>query len=382
MVHKIEIVPVVSKRARRTFVRFPWKIYQGDPNWVPPLITDRLDQLDPHKNPYLAEDHLALYLARKGREPVGTIAAFIDHSSIEHLKVDMGGYGFFEVIEDYAVAEKLLDAACQVVSSWGMKGIRGPTNFGIHNEPGFLIEGYDSPPASLEAHTPPYYHEFVERYGMEKYRDLFAWRAHLTDVGSKLEKLPEQILQVYEAISKRGGVTVRKLKMELWDQEIALAHDLFNDTLDELPEHIPMSMESFRGFAAQMRPLLDPDLVLFAESGGTTVGFIVAIPDPNQVLKHLNGRLYPLGWLKALWQQRHIDQVTFKLFGVRKEYRRRGIETLLYFEALKAATTKGYQWLDGSTTSELNSAVVSMAERLGAKRYKTFRLYQMNFSDD
>jgi GNAT superfamily N-acetyltransferase len=128
-----------------------------------------------------------------------------------------------------------------------------------------------------------------------------------------------------------------------------------------------------------MKPLLDPDLVLFAEAGGKAVGFGVAIPDPNRLLHKLNGRIFPLGWLKALWYQRRIDQVTFKLFGVRKEYRRRGIDTLLYFEVIKAAAAKGYKWLDGSTTSEFNPAVVRMADRLGADRYKEFRLYQMTF---
>jgi len=194
-----------------------------------------------------------------------------------------------------------------------------------------------------------------------------------------MENMPEKILQVFETISKRGGVAVRKLNLKAWDQEVRLVHELFNDTLEELPEHVPMSLEAFQGFAAQMRPLLDPDLVLFAEVNGNAIGFIVAIPDPNQLLHKLNGRLFPLGWLKMLWHRRLIDQVTFKLFGVRKEYRRRGIDTLLYFEAIKAAREKGYKWLDGSTTSEFNPTVVRMVERLGAERYKLFRLYQKTF---
>jgi GNAT superfamily N-acetyltransferase len=379
MAHNIHIDPVVSKRDLRAFVRFPWKVYAGDANWVPPLISERLKQLDPEKNPYVSRPHLTLHLARRGREPVGTIAAFVDRSSVEHLEVEMGGFGFFEVIQDYGVAKRLLDVACGDVRRWGMKGIRGPTNFGIHNEPGLLLQGHDSPPALLEAHTPPYYQQFVERYGMQKYRDLYAWRAHLPDLGENLERMPEQIQQVFEAVSRRGGVTVRKLRMDDWDREVEAAHELFNATLDELPEHVPMSLEAFRGFAEGMRSMLDPDIALFAEADGRTVGFIVAIPDPNRLLHKLNGHLFPLGWLKMLWYRRRIDQVTFKLFGLRKEYRRRGIDTLLYYKAIKAAAERGYRWLDGSTTSEFNPGVIRMAERLGAERYKWFRLYQMRF---
>lgn len=379
MGYPIVINAVDSRRELRDFVCFPWKIYQDDPNWVPPLIADRMKQLDPAENAYLSTEHHAFFIARRGQKPVGTVATFIDHSSVEHLQEEMGGFGFFEAVEDYEVAEKLWDAACTTVEGWGMKGIRGPTNFGIHNEPGFLLQGFDTPPASLEAHTPSYYAKFAEQYGMQKYRDLYAWRANLAGLGQNLEKLPQEILRVFEVISKRSGISIRKINMNRWDQEVILVHKLFNETLEQLQEHVPMSREAFRDFAAQMKPLLDPDLVLFAEMEGKTVGFIVAFPDPNQLLHKLNGRIFPLGWLKMLWYRRKIDQVTFKLFGVREEYRRRGIDTLLYFEAIKSAVAKGYRWLDGSTTSEFNPAVVRMAERLGAERYKLFRLYQKTF---
>jgi GNAT superfamily N-acetyltransferase len=379
MAQKIEITPVTSKKDLRAFVRFPWKIYKDDPHWVPPLITDRVKQLSSEQNSERLKGRLSLYLARRGKEPLGTIAAYIDHSSNTHLDVEMGFFGFFEAIHDFEVAQGLLDTACKQVKNWGMKGIRGPMNFSIHNEPGLLIMGGDSPPASLEAHTPPYYVDFVKRYGLEKYRDLYAWRAYLPDLGKKMENMPEQIVQVFEAVSKRGGVTVRKLRMEDWDREIVLAHELFNETLEQLQEHVPMSLSDFQKFATEMKPVLDSDLVLFAEIEGKAVGFIVAIPDPNRLLQKLNGSLFPLGWLKMLLYRGEIDQVTFKLFGVKKEYRRRGIETLLYFEAVKSAAEKGYTWLDGSTTSEFNPGVVRMAERLGAEKYKLFRLYQKVF---
>ena len=375
----LEVSPVHSRRDLQAFVRFPWQVYRGDRNWVPPLISDRLHRLDPAHNPFFAHAEVELFLARRSGRVVGTIAAFVDHRRNERYGERIGGFGFFEVIDDYAIAEALLDAACRRVREWGMQGIRGPTNFGMIDEPGVLIAGADCPPALLEAHTPPYYREFLERYGMVKYRDQYAWRVSLPDLGRNLERIPEQAWRVFEAARTRGDVRVRKLRLEDWDSEVALVHELYNTCHRDVPDHMPMTPEAFRRFANRMRPLLDPDLVLFVELDGKPVGFFVAIPDFNRVLWRMNGRLWPLGWLKMLWYRRRIDQISFKLLGVLEEYRRQGLDVLMWLEAVRIAAAKGYRWLDGSLTSELNTPVVRLAERLGAERYKHYRLYQMLF---
>jgi GNAT superfamily N-acetyltransferase len=191
--------------------------------------------------------------------------------------------------------------------------------------------------------------------------------------------IPEQMLRVFDTIKQKGGVSIRKADLNVWDREVKIAHRLFNVTLEELPGHVPLNTEEFRRFADQMKPLLDTDMVLFAEVDGEPVGFLVAIPDFNRVLMHLNGRLFPFGWLKLLWHIRKIDVISFKLFGVLKEYRRRGIEVLLYLEAVRSAAAKGYEWLDGSLTSEFNPNILNLTERLGVERYKQFRLYEKMF---
>ncbi len=375
----IHVSPVRSERDLRAFVRFPWQVYRGDRNWVPPLLTERLHRLDPTHNPFFEHAEVELFLACRNGRVVGTIAAFVDHRRNERYGEQIGGFGFFEVINDYAVAEQLLDAACRRVREWGMQGIRGPTNFGMIDEPGVLIAGADCPPALLEAHTPPYYREFLERYGMVKYRDQYAWRVSLPELGRNLERIPEQVWRVFEAARARGDVRVRRLRLEDWEHEVALVHELYNTCHRHVPDHMPMTAEMFRRFAKRMKPLLDPDLVLFLEADGKTVGFFVAIPDFNRVLWHLNGRLWPFGWLKMLWYRRRIDQISFKLIGVLEEYRRQGLDVLMWLEAVRVAAAKGYRWLDGSLTSELNTPVVRLAERLGAERYKHYRLYQMLF---
>ena len=212
---------------------------------------------------------------------------------------------------------------------------------------------------------------------MEKEQDAFAWRAFRSQIGEELKNLPPELLRVADVARQAANVTIRKARLEQWDEEIATAHYLFNITLRHLPDYIPITEEEFLRFAGQIRPFLDPDLALFAESDGKVVGFCVAVPDINRVLIRLNGRLFPLNWLKINRYIRQIDVVSFKLMGVLEEYRRRGIDALLYLEAVKAVFDKGYAWLDGSLTSEFNPMVNLIAHRLGAERYKHYRLYKM-----
>jgi GNAT superfamily N-acetyltransferase len=374
----IQIRPVTARRELRAFVRFPWRVYEGDPNWVPPLISERLAYLDPATGPFYRHADVALFLARRGREVVGTIAAFVDQHHIEHMGQPGGGFGFFEVIEDYTVAERLLDTACEWLRVRHMPVVRGPTNFGNNDCPGVLIEGANCPPVMLEAHTPAYYKGFLERYGMEKDHDLYAWRAFSSQFGSELKEVLPELAQVADVARQRTNVTIRKARLENWEQESATVHHLFDTTLHGVvPDHIPMTVAEFRRLASQVRPFLDPDLALFAEVEGDPVGFFIAFPDVNRVLIHLNGRLFPFGWLKIRRYIRQIDVVTFKLMGVLQEYRRRGIDALLYLEGVKAFLDKGYEWLDGSLTSEQNPMINLIAGRLGAERYKRYRLYRM-----
>jgi GNAT superfamily N-acetyltransferase len=373
----IQIQPVTTRRDLRAFVTFPWRVYRHDPNWVPPLLSERLEYLDPARGPFYKHADVALFLARRGREVVGTIGAFVDHQRVEYFGRQEGGFGCFEVVEDYAVAGQLLDAVCTWLRERKMTHMRGPTNFGDWDCPGVLVGETNCPPVMLEGHTPLYYKDLLEQYGMEKEQDAFAWRAFRSQIGEELKNLPPELLRVADVARQAANVTIRKVRLEKWDEEIATAHYLFNVTLRHLPDYIPITEEEFLRFAGQIRPFLDPDLALFAESDGKVVGFCVAVPDINRVLVRLNGRLFPLNWLKINRYIRQIDVVSFKLMGVLEEYRRRGIDALLYLEAVKAVFDKGYAWLDGSLTSEFNPMVNLIAHRLGAERYKHYRLYKL-----
>jgi GNAT superfamily N-acetyltransferase len=377
MIGTVEIHPVTTRRDLKVFVRFPWQVYRGDRLWVPPLISDRLEYLDPARGIFYKDADVALFMARKGRQMLGTIAAFVDHARVRHLGRAEGGFGFFEVVEEYEAAAALLDACRGWLRQRGMVSVRGPTNFGDNDSPGVLIEGTDYPPAMLEAHTPPYYKDFLERYGMQKENDLYAWRATFEKVAAELHGAPSDIVHVADAARKDSALSIRRIRLENWDQEVATIRTLFNATMDHIPDSIPIGEEDFRRLASQMRPFLDPELGLIAEIGGAPVGYCLLIPDTNRVLARLNGRLLPFHWLRIGRYIREIDVVSFKLLGVLKEYRRRGIDALLYVEALAKAKERGYAWLDGSLTSELNPGINLIARSRGAEMYKRYRLYRM-----
>ena len=373
----VEIRPVTTRRDRKAFVRFPWQVYRGDPLWVPPLISDRLAYLDPTKGGFHSHADVALFTARRGRQVLGTIAAFVDHDRVRHTGRQEGGFGFFEVLEEYEAAAALLDACRRWLGQRGMVSVRGPTSFGENDCPGVLIAGTDFPPAMMEAHTPPYYREFLERYGMEKEVDAFAWRVTFDRVGTALDGGVLDLVHVAEAARKDASLSLRRIRLEDWDREVSLIRGLFNASLSELPGAVPLGEEDFGRTALALKPFLDPQLGLIAEVEGKHVGYCLLIPDTNRVLARLNGRLLPFQWLKLRRYIREIDVVSFKLLGVLKEYRRRGIDALLYVEALRAAKERGYAWLDGSLTSELNPAINLIARSRGAECYKHYRIYRM-----
>lgn len=377
MAGTVEIHPVTTRRDLKAFVRFPWLVYRGDRLWVPPLIAERLAYLDPARGPFYRHAEVALFMARRKRRVLGTVAAFVDRDRVGHLGRPVGGFGFFEVVEDYDVAAALLDACRGWLRRRGMTAVRGPTNFGDNDCPGVLIAGTEFPPAMMEAHTPPYYRELLERYGMRKENDAFAWRVTFDKVGAELDGAPSDIVRVADMARRDPTLSIRRIRLDDWDREVSLIRDLFNASLSQLRDAVPIGAEDFARSALQLKPFLDPELGLIAEVKGVPVGYCLLIPDTNRVLARLNGRLFPINWIRIGRFIREIDVVSFKLLGVLKEYRRRGIDALLYVEALRTAKERGYAWLDGSLTSELNPAINLIAKGRGAELYKHYRVYEM-----
>lgn len=377
---ELEIMPIVphDRVNRKRFVRFPWQIYAGDPFWTPPLIRSQLKTLDPARGTFFRHGEAVPLIARRGRRDVGTIVAWINHRSNRYRDEKVAGFGFFEVVEDYQVAESLLATACDWARARGMTLIRGPLYFTTEDSPGALVEGQEWPPVLLMGHTPLYYADFLEQFGMRKYRDAYGFRLDLSELRGDVNNLPVKIVRAADVMRRRYAFIVRPLRMADWDEELAAAMKIFNQALGYQREHVPMDEAEFLSSANDLKRIVDPDLVFFAEADGQPIGISITLPDVNQVLRRMNGRLFPWGWLRLLWYRRRINVASIKILGVLEAYRGKGIEAVFAVETGRQLIAKGYNWVDLSLVAEENANAIRIADHLGLERYKIYRTYEMD----
>ena len=375
----ITVRPVVSPRERRAFLRLPWRIYRNDPRWVPPILSERASRMDPARNPFFRHGEAAFFVAWRGREPVGTIAPAVDQQANEHRGQQVGVFGFFECVEEYGVAKALLDRAVTWARERELQALRGPQSFGPSDEPGLLIEGRQTPPVLLMGWSPPYYVAFVERYGFRKYQDSLAYRAYIADYTDEEGevRIPEKLLRVVDYVRRRYGYRVRPGNLKEWDRELEVARRIYNRSLGTLPDFVLIDKAEWQRQADLMRPLLDPDLVVFAEVEGQPVGFGLALPDINQALLHCNGLRYPWDYVKLWWYSRRISGVSFKILAMLPEYWGRGLDGLIYLQIAQASLRKGYQWMDMSLTGDDNPMTNRLVTRMGVGLDKRYRVYEM-----
>ena len=358
--------------------RFARTIYRKDPNWVQPILADRLDKVDPSRNPFWRTAERRLWMALRDDEVVGTIAAIHDRKSNEVLHRSTGTFGFFECLDDPRAAVLLVDTASAWLSARGLTTMRGPYNPAGDDEPGILVEGFGTLPAIMEAHSPPYYAPLLESAGMRKYQDMFA-RLFVRPAGNHpfLQDAPPRLRRAIEIAGKRDrGVVIRTLDPRRWDEDIRTACRLFNRALAYLPDHVPVSEEEFLALAAGLKPILDIDLALLAEIDGKPAGFGLMLPDANQALRHVDGRLDLVGILRFLWHRRSIDRASFKIMMVAPEYQDRFVEVLIIQRLCETLWRKGYQEVDLSLTGDENWKSNRIQERTGTHVYRRYRIYQ------
>jgi hypothetical protein len=367
----IQIETVADRRGIERFIRFPWRVYEGDPNWVPPILSEVRFLLS-DKNPFFRHAEAAYFLARKGEEVVGRIAAIIDHVHIKFHNERAGFFGFFECLPDLQIAESLLAAASNWLKERGIEIMRGPMNPSINDECCFLLEGFDSPPMVMMTYNPPYYLDYMEKCGLKKAKDFYAYTADVDKVAS-LERLEKISLSVK---AKIPGLAVRPVNLKAYDKEVDAMKVIFNSAFIRNWGALPMTDEEITSMAKRLKPLIVPELLMIAEVDGKPAGIFLALPDYNQVLKKLNGRLGLVGLLKFLWYSRKITDIRVLLLGVNKEYRKKGIDGLLYLESFRAATRKGYKRAEMSWVLEDNSLMQKGCELMGGKIYKKYRIYE------
>ena len=374
---EIEVRPVQSRSDLDVFAKFPWQIYKGDPYWVPPLLDDRYSRIDLQKNPFWRTAEREVWIAWRGKQPVGTIAAIIDRRWNEVMKQAIGGIGFFECVQDQEVANRLFAIAASSLKQKGMQVMRGPYNPSQTDEIGILVEGFDTRPAILEAHSPVYYPNLFENAGFTKYNDTVARMALINPAKIDFAHgFPEKMRRVGERTGQRPDLTLRKVNMKDWDNELRLACRLYNEALSPLPDFIPLTDEEFMIFANSFKAIIDPEMALIAQVGSRPVGFAIALPDINEALLHVNGRLDLPGLAKLWWYSRRIKRVSFKILIMIPDFQCRGIESLLTMRVGQAVWKKGYREVDMSLTGEENEKSTTMQEHLGFKVYRRYRIYQ------
>lgn len=361
---------VKTRQELMDFIRFPWKIYQGNPYWIPPLIKDHIQKFSP-QSPFRAHAEMVLYLAYRGKEIMGRIAGIIDRHYIEFHQEKVGFFGFFESQKDPEVNHLLFSSVASWLKERGMEKMIGPMNPSTNDECGLLIDAFDLPPCLMMPYNPPYYPALIEGEGFRKAMDLYAYLLEKeTFHHDRLERITQRILK------KEPTLSVRSLNLKRFNDELAIIKEIYNNSWSKNWGFVPMTDEEIDDLAKNLKPLVVPDLILFAYSGEEPVGFSAALPDYNVVLKHLNGKLGPIGLLKFLYFSRKIHLVRIMLLGIKLAFQKRGIEGLLYIETFKRGIAKGYRKGECSWILENNLLMQHGIEAMGGKRYKTYRIYE------
>jgi GNAT superfamily N-acetyltransferase len=367
----MQVEEISDKNGLDRFIRFPWAVYKGNPNWVPPLLSE-IKFILGRKNPFFEHAEAAYFLATEGSAVVGRIAAIIDRNHISIHNEKVGFFGYFECLRDPVIGERLLEAASSWLRQRGMEIMRGPMNPSMNDECGFLLEGFDSPPMIMMSYTQPYYLEYMERCGLYKVKDLFAYISIIDDV-AVVERLERLSQGVYKRIP---GLTVRPAILKDFDRELERVKDIYNSAWSKNWGFVPMTDAEINSMAKRLKPLIVPELLIIAEVDGKPAAFFMVVPDYNQVLQRLNGRLLPFGVFKFLWYSHRITDIRGITLGVKEEYRRKGIEGLLYLESFRAAKRRGYKRAEMSWVLEDNSLVQRGCELMGGKLYKKYRIFE------
>jgi len=371
----MEVRPVQTRGERRLFLTFPWRVYKSDPLWVPPVLSDQAKTIDPKRGVFFQRGEAEFFILWHGREPVGTICCAEDKSA--HIQQPWKDcmIGFFECLDDYSIAQALFDQAVTWAQARQLDALYGPYNLDYENSYGVLVDGRDRPPVILCGHSPPYYQDFFERYGFQPRRgDNIAYAADLDLTSPKIQWLR----RLAEKVRQRGHFRVRPADLVHWSEEIDRVYGLINRALAHLTGFIPWQREALQAELEPFRQFVDPELILFAETtDGETVGWFPGIPNLNEILIHTNGLRYPWNTLQLLSRMRHKPEcLSIKSVLVPPEYWDTGVAVLLFDEMAHRAAAKGYKWVDLSLTSDDNPRTPILAEHMGAKIYKRYRVYR------
>jgi len=363
---EITIKTVAAQKDLLKFIKLPWKLYQDDPYWVPPLIMDRKKLLDKKHNPFFKHAEMELFLAYKNGELVGRIAGICNENHNNFHKDKMGFFGFYESINDKVVMQALFDKVISWLKDHDKNGMYGPMNPSTNDEIGLLIKGFDSPPYIMMCHNPPYYQNLFEEYGLKKAKDLYAWH-----IDAVKRDVPERMVRIAQQTAAKYNITLRNLNIKNLKSEVHLLREVFNDAWSNNWGFVPLTDEELEHAADELKQIADEEFLLIAEKNGKAVGFSITLPR--------NGRLLPFGLVKLMLGLKKIRTMRLPLLGIIKEYQHIGLGALFYMETLNRAKKRGVTAGEMSWVLEDNVPMNKAIENLGAEIYKTYRIYELNF---
>lgn len=366
----IAIQKVTTRRELREFIDLPWEIYKNYPHWVPPLKAEVEKMVSPGKYPFWNHAVRELFVARKDGKVAGRIAAIRDdhHDRVHGEKA--GFFGFFECVEDYAVARALFDAAKTWCKTKGCEFLRGPASPSANDEYGFLLEGFDNDPAVIMPYNPEYYLRFSEQYGFAKVKDLYAL-LKIVNTG-----IPARIEKIMLRAQKTSPFKLRAIDPKNFKRDVDIIKSIYNGAWEKNWGFVPMTNEEMDLTAESIKPFYDPELIIIAELDGKPAGVALTVPNVNEVLKKLNGKMNLLGMIKFLWYKRKIKGCRTLVGGCLPEFRKTGLIAELFHETARRAGNR-YDWCELGWNLEDNDLINRFDMEIGGQIYKKYRVYQM-----
>ncbi|MCY0988545.1 N-acetyltransferase [Nannocystis sp. ILAH1] len=369
-------VPLSDRKLVERFIRVPWYVHREhhpSPRWVPPLLMDRRDYLNPDKNPFFKHVQAAFWIARKDGRDVARVAAVRDEDFVKFHGLQTGYLGMFECPDDPELAQALVDTAKAWLAVRGCTAMIGPFELSMNYISGVLVEGFDRDPGINLPYNPPYYDRLLQGTGMAKAKDLLHWGI------DPQRPIPERVAKIAAKVAERRGITIRDMRFDDWDAEVLRSLEVMNDAWEKNWGFVPVGREEYLHIAKDLKMVLEPGLPIIAEVKGEPVAFVITILDVNPVLKKLDGRLFPFGIVRLLWDlkvRKVVKGGRLILLGIKAAYRGQGIDTLLFLATHRAAQRLG--WTEGQIgwTLEDNDRVNAAVKNMGGYPIAKYRVYE------
>jgi GNAT superfamily N-acetyltransferase len=365
------VYPVQNKKDLQTFVRLPYRLYRGDSVWIPPLRAEEKKKFSVKGNPMFAHCDFQHFLLAHNGKTVGRVSAFIDRLALDHWKQPVGLFGSYECIDNAEGAGLLLETAKNWLRDKGMERMRGPWSY-ESQEWGLLVKGYERPPMMMAPYNPPYYDSQMAFFGLKKIKDLLAYEV---DVRNGYD-LPPRFLKMTEYVAKKYRITIRPVNMKNLEEDVKTIMHVANSSTENNWGYVPVTDEEAQNIAKALKPIVDPDIVMIAEVENKPIGYLIAFPDVNVLIRGLNGHLFPFGIFKLLFGFKKIRQYRIWALGVIPEYQRRAIDTLFYKRLCDVLLPRNPTVIEANYVLEDNMIMNNPILKMGFQEVKRYRVYE------